>query len=288
MDFLQLVQRTRRECGVAGSGPSTTASQTGELAKLVEWVQQSWVEIQEEQPDWGFLRNPVSFLTQYGTTQVEGDTVKAGQVYELVSVGTTNFDVIGELYSGQANTAGSKYQVTTATVLGAGDSTKLVGKNTYTVGPGTTYDINLSDFSQWAQDSFRAYLVASGVASELYLTHVADYSAFIRSYAVGASRLVVARPTAITADPRTRSLLLGYTPNDVYRATGEYYRSPQVLTADSDEPIIPAHYHMAIVYKAMTKYGLYQAATEQIEAGNQGFLPLINLMRQEYLPQVTL
>ena len=284
MTFLQLVQRTRRECGIAGSGPTTTVNQSGEMARLVDWVQQSWVEIQEEQPDWDFLRNQVSFLTQHGTAQGAGDSVIAGNVYELVTVGTTDFDAIGEIYTGTANSPGAVYLITTTTTLGAGDSTQLYSKNTYTVGSGA--DIDLADFAAWRNSSFRSYRVADGVGTEIYLGQYPAYSEFRDYYLLGSRKLVVGRPRYITVEPRTRSLVLGFAPDAVYRVTAEYYRTPQVLAVDADEPIMPERYHMAIVYKAMQKYGLYEVAAEQIEAGRQGYTTIINRMRQEYLPQI--
>lgn len=66
MTFLQLVQRTRQECGIAGDGPTTVIGQTKSMKRLVEWVSQSWTEIQEECPDFQFLRKDVSFSTVIG------------------------------------------------------------------------------------------------------------------------------------------------------------------------------------------------------------------------------
>ena len=63
MTFLQLVQRTRQECGIAGDGPTTVVGQTKSMKRLVDWVSQSYVEIQEECPDFDFLRKSVSFNT---------------------------------------------------------------------------------------------------------------------------------------------------------------------------------------------------------------------------------
>ncbi len=66
MNFLQLVQRTARECGIAGVGPSTVLNQTGEAAKLVGWVQDAWNDIQTAHQDWQFLRTGASFVTVAG------------------------------------------------------------------------------------------------------------------------------------------------------------------------------------------------------------------------------
>jgi len=53
--FLQLCQDTRRECGVAGAGPTNVAGQSGILEKVVRWVQYSDMEIQGRWNDWRFM-----------------------------------------------------------------------------------------------------------------------------------------------------------------------------------------------------------------------------------------
>ncbi len=55
--FLQLCQRVRQECGVAGDGPSSVLSQVGILKKIVDRTQRAWVDIQASPPYWKFLRN---------------------------------------------------------------------------------------------------------------------------------------------------------------------------------------------------------------------------------------
>lgn len=53
MNFLELCQRARRECG--GEGPTTVVGQVGELARLVGWVQDAWDEIQVARRDWRWM-----------------------------------------------------------------------------------------------------------------------------------------------------------------------------------------------------------------------------------------
>lgn len=54
--FLQLCQRVRQECGVAGAGPTTVTGQTGMYGKIVDWTARAWVDIQASRPYWKFLR----------------------------------------------------------------------------------------------------------------------------------------------------------------------------------------------------------------------------------------
>jgi len=67
MNFLQLAQRLRQECGIAGTGPVTTAGQVGQSKKLVDWINSAWVEIQGMHDTWTFMRSPFSLQTAAGT-----------------------------------------------------------------------------------------------------------------------------------------------------------------------------------------------------------------------------
>lgn len=67
MNFLQLAQTLRQECGVSGSGPSSTVSQTGEAKRLVDWINAAWLEIQGLHDTWNFMRGTFSFQTVAGT-----------------------------------------------------------------------------------------------------------------------------------------------------------------------------------------------------------------------------
>lgn len=72
MTFLELCQRMRQECGISGTGPSTVVSQTGNLKRIVDWVNTAWIDIQTTHQDWDWMRASASF-----------PTVAAQAVYEL-------------------------------------------------------------------------------------------------------------------------------------------------------------------------------------------------------------
>lgn len=56
MNFLDLAKRLHKEGGIAGAGPAAVANQTGMSAKIVDWIRDSWIDIQAEYPNWKFLR----------------------------------------------------------------------------------------------------------------------------------------------------------------------------------------------------------------------------------------
>ena len=222
MTFLELCQRTRQECGIAGDGPTTVVGQTREMKRLCDWVAQSWVDIQQQRMDWRFMNADFTFTT-------------------------------------------------------------VASQQSYAVGTGL--DINLSNFKRWINDSFRAYLQTAGVATEVILSQYHDYASFRDFYLLGSRRLVEGRPLYITIAPN-QSLLLGFIPNDVYVVSGRYYKTAQILALDADVPDFPEDYHMLIVYKAMQKYGRFEAAAEQIAAGKEDYNELFNRLVTDQTPEI--
>lgn len=68
MNFLELCKRLRSEAGVAGSGPLTVLNQNEELERLVNWIKDAYIDIQDKRNDWDFLRQDFSFNTVAGTS----------------------------------------------------------------------------------------------------------------------------------------------------------------------------------------------------------------------------
>lgn len=67
MTFLQLCQRLAVEAGLSSSGPSAVTGQTGEAARIVNWVRDAWTLIQGEHDNWQWLWNEFTLNTVSGT-----------------------------------------------------------------------------------------------------------------------------------------------------------------------------------------------------------------------------
>lgn len=68
MNYLQLCQRLRQECGGSGSGPQSVTNQIGENKLYVDWVNQAWREIQNVRQDWFFQWKQGGFDITEGAT----------------------------------------------------------------------------------------------------------------------------------------------------------------------------------------------------------------------------
>lgn len=63
MTFLELCRALRQEAGIPSStnGPSTVANQTGEMKRIVDWVNNAYLDIQSMHDDWRFMRRRFEF-----------------------------------------------------------------------------------------------------------------------------------------------------------------------------------------------------------------------------------
>lgn len=79
MNYLQLCQRTVQECGISGR-PMTLANQQGELARVIEWVRQAYLMVQNER-DWNWLWRHIT--AQLAAGQQDFDPAQDWGVYAL-------------------------------------------------------------------------------------------------------------------------------------------------------------------------------------------------------------
>lgn len=66
MNLLQLCNRLIAEAGISAQPMTTTANQTGELARVVNWIQQAWLDIQSAHTTWRWMRKTATIATVAG------------------------------------------------------------------------------------------------------------------------------------------------------------------------------------------------------------------------------
>jgi hypothetical protein len=145
------------------------------------------------------------------------------------------------------------------------------GTDTYAYGSVTDVDAAavISRFRRWhvndPNNPAKCYLTSSGIGTQYWLRYLA-WESFQTLYKIGTQNN--STPAHITVNPQDE-LVLGPKPNGIYTVTGEFYRSAQVLSANSDTPEMHSDYHSLIVYKAMEKYGAANAAQEVMYRGEK-------------------
>lgn len=70
MNYLELVQRLRRKCRVAGANPATVQGVPNEeTARLADWINEALFQIQSLRQDWPWMRGAASFQTLDGQAE---------------------------------------------------------------------------------------------------------------------------------------------------------------------------------------------------------------------------
>lgn len=140
------------------------------------------------------------------------------------------------------------------------DATVSVGVATRDYSIATIFPSTPRRFSHWKPDGFKFYTTADGVASEYKLNHYF----FEERYQAEVGSASSADPAGIVVMP-DRSLRIIESPSRVGTMTATYYKSPQILAANTDEPEMPEQHHMLIVWLALMRYARKEAATEVYE-----------------------
>lgn len=139
-----------------------------------------------------------------------------------------------------------------------------------------------SRFSSWDEESFKIYLTSLGTSDQVELERW-PYEDFRRIFLTGPQ--TANRPACFTIG-HDLSILLGPKPNGIYTVSGEYRKSIQTFSANTDVPEMPADYHMAIVYRALMMYARYDAAGEIYADAYTNLKRFINLLELNQLPPV--
>lgn len=139
-----------------------------------------------------------------------------------------------------------------------------------------------SRFGMWDKTYCSVYLTATGVNDQTELDWM-DYEDFRSTYLTGTQS--DSRPQHFTVGD-ANELLVGPKPDStLYTVSGYYYKSPQELSADADEPELPEQ-HDVIAFRAMKKYSRYQAAPEIYAEADREERRVLRSLHNKYLPAI--
>lgn len=127
----------------------------------------------------------------------------------------------------------------------------------------------LTELASWKTDTFRAYLTANGINDQQELEYI-RWDDFRFVYGRGSQSTLTGRPILFTVKP-DYSISFWPIPSDVYTVSGEYFKRPQVMTADTDVPLIPQQFQSVIVWKGLMYYGAYAGADEKYSHGQNEY-----------------
>lgn len=94
-------------------------------------------------------------------------------------------------------------------------------------------------------------------------------------------------PVSFTIHPTTEALHIAPASDAPRILFYDYWRTPQELVDDDDIPIIPARYHPLIVFWALKKYAVHEAAPEAIIRADDEIKRLLSDLQIDQLPEMT-
>lgn len=150
--------------------------------------------------------------------------------------------------------------------------------------------VGLTELGSWKtddpDDAFRCYLTATGIADQQSLQFL-PWDQFEAGYTLGVLSTQEGRPQVFTVEP-DQSITFWPIPDAVYTITGDYFKRAQVMSANTDEPLIPASFQDVIVWRALMFYGGFAGASEKYTHGQNEYLRLLAKLEQNQLPDIML
>ena len=150
----------------------------------------------------------------------------------------------------------------------------VAGQGIYTLA-----DMAITDHGKWNELTFRNYSTSMGTNSEVFMSNM-QYDTWRNTYYYNALRNTRSRPMEIAVSP-DKGICLGPVPGAGYTITGDYWHAPTALVDPTDTPDMPAHFHMAIVWKALMTYGLFEAAPEAKLRGEMEFTKFLQRLEND-------
>ena len=283
MNFLELCRELILEAGYSGN-MTTTENQSGQFARVVKWIKQADMDLQNEHEDWTFLDREFSFQTEGGKSRYTLSDLD----FITGSVTSATMDTLTALDSGWMVDQFAGRAVTITSGAGVDQVRTIVSntEDTLTVSPSwaTTPDggfaiSGVQNVGTWDRDKM-LITDAYGRSSKLYW---ADFRMFHHRY--GTSMIQAGKPQFFAVLPQG-GLALGPTPDAEYAISGWYRLRANPLLADSDVPLVPEPFHQAIVWKALTYYGSNEEAPMIMARGEQLYREMLHKMRLRYLPDI--
>lgn len=155
------------------------------------------------------------------------------------------------------------------------------GKSTY-----TPTEAGTTNFGMWDRYTFRCYNTSAGIKSEIFMEYV-EYDFWRDGYLFGALRDTRSQGFVVAVAPADKSVCIGPVPASGYTIEADYYTQATEMAADADTPAMPSKFHMAIVYRAMIHYGMYNAASEVVQRGDMEYKKILRRIIIDRLPEIT-
>jgi hypothetical protein len=153
-----------------------------------------------------------------------------------------------------------------------------IGQDTY-----TKAQLGVPTLGQWDTDTMRVAINAN-LSDETFL--IGQRFPDFRDYWDFSSRRdVLSRPLNCTVTPET-NLRIGPKPSAAFYLNFQWIAVPADLQDDEDVPVIPDRWHMAIVWRALRHYGMFESAPEVVMRADTNYREVALLMTLDQSPEI--
>ena len=152
------------------------------------------------------------------------------------------------------------------------------GKGDYTFA-----DLNIASGVQWDTRSMRVSLNEDG-RDETFLIGM-RFPEFRDYWLFSSRRDVLSRPLNASVDIETK-LRIAPIPAAAYWLHGQVQVMPEPLLDPDQVPILPERYHLAIVWRALRHYGMFEAAPEVVVRADAAYKEVMQQLWGDQSPEV--
>lgn len=271
MNYLELVQRLKRESKRSGGVPASIAVLSGEDIDLANWVNDAWLEVQRKRMDWAWMRKTIAgelvesqlsyavedldfvriAFTAGSTEYVRGDALVQGAVTATVTRAIVT--------SGDWGTSDAAGELIIAPISGEFVAGAAVGGGACNLsGPA----VSLAPFARWQDETefYTVFVSNTAAGGQPWPLRWMPYEKFQASFVTGT--ISPGAPQYWSVGPG-KKLLIGPAPNSAdYMVTADYWAKPTALVDDADEPDMPEQFHLLLVWRGLLEVSSVDAAPE--------------------------
>ena len=154
----------------------------------------------------------------------------------------------------------------------------VIGKGTY-----SKTDLNLPLLGQWDTSTMRVS-VNQDRSDESFVFNL-RWPDFRDYWRFSTRSITTGRPLNCSVDQDT-NLQVGPLPEVAYWLNFQYLEVPPDMLDDGDVPVIPERWQMAIVWRALRHYGMFEAAPEVVMRADAAYNEIMLRMTLDQTPEI--
>lgn len=294
MNFLALVNRLKVEAGRSGGAVGDVVSATGDDARLVNWINDAWLELQRRPHGWTWMRAELSGFSVVGTNDYGAEDFDFWRV--SFTAGSAEYEAGDTLTQGIVTATIKRVVLTSGAwldgdaagefiitpVAGVFEAGAATGDGACTLaGPATSP----GTFDRWVPPTIEGYAVlVENEAGEKWRLRQMAWDRFRGASGQEFEYERWWRPLVYWAISPDERLYIAPTPEEVFTLRASYYIKPTSFALNSDEPTFDGQYHLILVWRALMELASFDAAPEVYARAQMNFANLDREMRRRYGP----